>query len=175
MRTPASPWSLRPYMLRAMSLLSTLPRRWRSFRQVGWGRRALMAEAACCLLGARLALVFVPFSKLARRLGDFVPAGDPRVGAAAAPVGPREAALARDVSWAVTRGARYVPFKAVCLPQAMAARMMLSRRGVSSAMHFGAATGGAKPLEAHAWLDAAGVKVTGYPVERRYAEIACFV
>jgi hypothetical protein len=75
----------------------------------------------------------------------------------------------------VTRGALYVPFKAVCLPQAMAARIMLGRRGVASALHFGAAKGETKPLDAHAWLDAAGVKVTGYPVALRFAEIACFV
>jgi hypothetical protein len=33
----------------------------------------------------------------------------------------------------------------------------------------------AKPLDAHAWLDAAGVEVTGYPVAENFAEIACFV
>ena len=75
----------------------------------------------------------------------------------------------------MTRAARYVPFKAVCLPQAMAARVMLERRGVKSVMHFGAAKGTDKPLDAHAWLDAAGVKVTGYPVAENFAEIACFV
>ena len=75
----------------------------------------------------------------------------------------------------MTRSARYVPFKAVCLPQAMAARVMLKRRGVPSVMHFGAARGDDKPLDAHAWLDAAGVEVTGYPVADKFAEIACFV
>jgi hypothetical protein len=75
----------------------------------------------------------------------------------------------------VTRAARYVPFRAVCLPQAMAARLMLKRRGIASTMHFGAAKGEAKPLDAHAWLDAAGVEVTGFPVAEKFAEIACFV
>jgi hypothetical protein len=153
----------------------TIARRWRNFRQTGWRRRGLIAEAACWLLVSRLALIFVPFPKLAKRIGDFVPPADPRVAAAGAPVGPDAAALARDVSWAVTRGAIYVPFRAVCLPQAMAARIMLKRRGVASAMHFGAARGKDKPLDAHAWLDAAGVKVTGYPVANQFAEIACFV
>ncbi len=134
-----------------------------------------MLEAAACLLVARLALIFVPFPRLARRLGAFVPPTDLRVSRAAAPVGPGAAAIARDVSWAVTRGAVYVPFRAVCLPQAMAARMMLRRRGVASAMHFGASKRPNEPLEAHAWLDAAGVQVTGYPVASAYAEIACFV
>jgi hypothetical protein len=30
-------------------------------------------------------------------------------------------------------------------------------------------------LDAHAWLDAAGVEVTGYPVANTCTEIACFV
>ena len=52
---------------------------------------------------------------------------------------------------------------------------MLKRRGVGSVLHFGAAKGEQKPLDAHAWLDAAGVEVTGYPVAAKFTEIACFV
>jgi hypothetical protein len=52
---------------------------------------------------------------------------------------------------------------------------MLSRRGVASVLHFGAAKGLEKPIDAHAWLDAAGIEVTGYPVADQFAEIACFV
>ena len=61
------------------------------------------------------------------------------------------------------------------MPQAMAAHTMLKRRGVASVMHFGAAKSKEKSLEAHAWLDAAGVEVTGYPIAKNFAEIACFV
>ena len=141
------------------------------FRQVGPRRRALVAEAVLCLLLAWLALIFVPFPKLARRLGRFVPPDEARR-LAAAPAAP-QVQLAADVGWAVTRAARYVPFRAVCLPQAMAARLMLAR--LTSTMHFGAARGEDRPLDAHAWLDAAGVEVTGYPVANRFAEVACFV
>lgn len=145
----------------------------RRFAQVDNRRRALVVEAVACLLLARLGLIFVPFPKLARWLGDFVPPSDPRVLAARART--VQAGTAEEIGWAVTRSARYVPFKAVCLPQAMAARVMLKRRGVSSVLHFGAARGQDKPLDAHAWLDAAGVDVTGYPVAQNFAEIACFV
>lgn len=145
------------------------------FRQIDSRRRALLAEAVACLFTARLALIFVPFPRLARRLGAFVPPADARVAQARSPSAEADARLAIDIGWAVTRAARYVPFKAVCLPQAMAARVMLKRRGVKSVMHFGAAKGTEKPLDAHAWLDAAGVEVTGYPVAKNFAEIACFV
>ena len=142
-------------------------------RQVGPRRRALVAEAVLCLLLARLALVFIPFPSLARRLGRFVPPEEARRFAAEPTA--RHARLAADIGWAVTRAARNVPFRAVCLPQAMAARVMLERRGISSTMHFGAAKSTKTAFDAHAWLDAAGVEVTGYPVAKQFAEIACFV
>jgi hypothetical protein len=145
------------------------------FRQIDNRRRALLAEAVVGLLVARLALIFVPFPRLARRLGTFVPPSDARVAAVRTATTPDEAQRAEEIGWAVTRAARYVPFRAVCLPQAMAARVMLERRSVKSVMHFGAAKGQDKPLDAHAWLDAAGVEVTGYPVAAQFAEIGCFV
>jgi hypothetical protein len=144
------------------------------FRQIDNRRRALLVEAVAYLFAARLALIFIPFPRLARRLGTFVPPTDPRAAQAATPVAPEQAQLAEDIGWAVTRSARYLPFKAVCLPQAMAARIMLKRRGIESIMHFGAAKGLDK-LDAHAWLDAAGVEITGYPVSEKFAEIGCFV
>ena len=145
------------------------------FGQIDNRRRALLPEAVLYLLVARLALIFIPFPVLARRLGSFVPPSDARVSQVRAPAPADQSECAAAVSWAVTRAARYVPFKAVCLPQAMAAQVMLRRRGIKSAMHFGAAKGTEKPLDAHAWLDAAGVEVTGYPVAENFAEIACFV
>jgi hypothetical protein len=75
----------------------------------------------------------------------------------------------------VALAARNVPFKAVCLPQAMAAKAMLDRRGITSVMHFGAGFGTTKSIDSHAWLDARGVPVTGYPISPGTAEIACFV
>jgi hypothetical protein len=145
------------------------------FKQIDNRRRGLVFEAVGFLLAARLALIFVPFPRLARHLGSFVPPTDPRADAGRTMAGLEQTESAKAVSWAVTRAARYVPFNAVCLPQAMAAQVMLKRRGIKSVMHFGAGRGDDKPIDAHAWLDAAGVEVTGYPVAEGFAEIACFV
>ena len=157
-----------------MARLRSIRHRLRRFAQIGVRQRALLIEAALLLLAARAALLAVPFPRLARRLGDFVPPSDPRA-ARSNERSEAQARLAEEVSWAVTRAAVHVPFDAVCLPQAMAARVMLKRRGIASVMHFGAAKGGDKPLDTHAWLDAAGTQVTGYPVAEKFAEIACFV
>ncbi|HEY0107198.1 MAG TPA: lasso peptide biosynthesis B2 protein [Rhizomicrobium sp.] len=147
----------------------------RRFAKVGGDRRRLVVEAVLYLLAARLALVVIPFPRLAKRLGAFVPPSDPRAKTKGDEAPAEHAALAREIGWAVTRAARHVPFRAVCLPQAMAAQFMLRGRGVATVLHFGAGRGADKPLEAHAWLDAAGVEVTGYPVPLHLAEIACFV
>lgn len=150
-------------------------RRFVRFAQIGNRRRVLLVEAVTWLLLARLSLIFVSFPKLARHLGTVVAPTDTRALLARSENSHEDAHLAEEIGWAVTRAARHVPFKAVCLPQAMAARVMLKRRGVDSVLHFGARIGQDKPIDAHAWLDAAGVEVTGYPVANSFAEIACFV
>jgi hypothetical protein len=73
----------------------------------------------------------------------------------------------RAVAWAVAKTAARLPIGARCLAQALAARAMLKRRGIGSTMHIGVARADATSLEAHAWLEAADIEVTGYPVPPR--------
>ncbi|MDF7775344.1 lasso peptide biosynthesis B2 protein [Sphingomonas sp. AOB5] len=143
--------------------------------QVDWRERALLAEASAQLLAARLRIAILPFRTIAKDLGTFVPPADSRIAAARAPAPEDLRHAAEKIGWAVTRAAVHVPFKAVCLPQAMAAHAMLKRRGIGSAVHFGARRSDEKPIDAHAWLDAAGVEVTGYPVAAGMKEIGAFV
>ena len=158
-----------------MARLRLIHRLLRRFAELESSKRLLLAEALLGLIRARASLAFVSFPGLAQRLGTLVaPTGSPRE-TPNTQLDPAQISIAQDVSWAVTRAARYAPFKAVCLPQAMAAHRMLSRRGVASTMHFGAGRRDGNDLDAHAWLDAAGVEVTGYPVDERLAEIACFI
>jgi hypothetical protein len=143
--------------------------------QVDWRERGLLVEASAMLLAARVRLFVFPFRTIARRLGTFVPPADTRVAERRAPAPAEQALVAKQVGWAVVSAARHVPFKAVCLPQAMAAHAMLKRRGIASAVHFGAQKSSEKPIDAHAWLDAAGVEVTGYPLSEGMTEIGAFV
>jgi hypothetical protein len=149
-------------------------RKIRTLAGAGWRRQALVAEACASMLAARL-LLLLPFPRVARRLGEFVAPGDPRVAQRAAATTADQAATARAIGWAVKSAAPFMPFRSVCLQQAMAAQAMLRRRGIASVMHFGASPSDARAIEAHAWLDAAGVKVTGYPIPRDMGKIACFV
>jgi hypothetical protein len=154
---------------------SDIPRKVKTLAGAGWRRQLLVVEACASMLAARTTLLVLPFPRVARRLGEFVAPADPRVAERAAATTPDQAAIARTVGWAVRSAAPFMPFRSVCLQQAMAAHAMLRRRGVASVMHFGASANGARAIDAHAWLDAAGVKVTGYPIPRDMGEIACFV
>jgi hypothetical protein len=158
-------------MARRRSIRSRL----RRVFQLDLADRALLAEAAICLGLARLALRFAPFRHVGRRLGVFVSPQEARARAAVLRDPPCAALLAERVGWAVRAAARNVPFAAVCLPQAIAARVMLRRRGVASVLHFGVGSATGESFDAHAWLDAAGVEVTGFPVAGAFTEIGCFV
>ena len=91
-------------------------------------RRAAV-EAAVLLALARVLVSFVPMRRWRRWL-NAAPAD-----AGGDPAGRRT--LGREVGGIVQRVAVRLPFRAACLPQAMAAQWMLRRRGVSSRLTFG--------------------------------------
>jgi Transglutaminase-like superfamily len=112
-------------------------------------QRLLLLEATLLLGAARLVLVTVPFGRIAPWLQRAPDSPEP------------DTATVLDVRQAVTVAARNVPWNAVCLPQAMAAKAMLARRGQGSALHLGAGKAEAGGFMAHAWLVAGGEIVIG--------------
>lgn len=66
----------------------------------------------------------------------------------------------QEISWAVDCVSRAVP-GATCLTQALAAQILLSRRGHASRLRIGVARGPGGGLLAHAWLETNGVVVLG--------------
>ncbi len=68
------------------------------------------------------------------------------------------------VSWAIVTAARNVPWRADCLPQAMAAVRWLMRAGYRPQVSLGVArnTGSvSEPLRAHAWVTIDSLVITG--------------
>lgn len=119
------------------------------FLSLGGTERLLLLEATLFLALARIALLVMPFRYIAPRL-ERMPE---QAGA--------DPAAILAVREAVMTAARNVPWNAVCLPQAMACKTMLARRGQGSALHLGAAIDDRKGLMAHAWLVAGGTVVVG--------------
>jgi transglutaminase superfamily protein len=141
---------------------------WRRFRSQPWRKRVLLLEAAVWIVAARLAILIVPFPRIARRMGGM-----------RLPEPPSEQFIpgqtsARDVSWAIERVAPVLPFQVVCLPRALAAWQMLQRRGVPARLHFGVVRTNPNQRQAHAWLDSCGVEVCGYPEAFDCVEIGFF-
>jgi hypothetical protein len=126
-----------------------LRRKLRTFLHMSAAERRLIYEAALMLALARLIVLTVPFRVITPWLRR-APAG-----------------MSCDQRWllavrqAVTIAARNVPWNSVCLPQALAAKAMLARRGCGSTFHLGAAFDSNGKLIAHAWLVAGGQVVVG--------------
>lgn len=132
-----------------MSLRNKLSR----VRHMSGAERWLIAEAVFSLGAARAMILLVPFRWIAPWL-ERKPRGSGR------PTEP-DPVLTGSVRRAVTITANHVPWNAVCLPQAMAAKFMLARRGCPSTLHLGVARTGADALTAHAWLEAGNAIVVG--------------
>ncbi len=129
-----------------MSLLD----RWHSWRATPVEMRRFLVEATLQLLRARLLIAF----SLRRSLPALL-----------VPIAPGDAAppeqLGRDIRYILSIAARTVPWRSLCLPNAIAAKHMLSRRGYSSTLHLGVGHHASGDPHAHAWLEAGGRIVTG--------------
>lgn len=126
--------------------------------------RRLLLEAAFGLTAAQLQVRLLGFKRLSHGLGAHM-AEAPR----AEPEAVREA---RRVRSALDVAARNLPWKPVCLPQAIAAVRMLRRRGIASTLYLGVDR--TRNLDAHAWVRVGGVVVTGGPVDERFAVVSTF-
>lgn len=62
---------------------------------------------------------------------------------------------------AVSRAAGLLPWRPTCLPQALAARLMLRRRGIDFESHLGVIK--TSPFKAHAWVTVRGTPIVGGP------------
>ena len=82
----------------------------------------------------------------------------------------------RLVRRAVARAARNLPLELLCLPQALAAKRMLARRGIVSDLRIGVerpdeASAGDGPRAFHAWLVAGDRFVTGDCDEASFCQL----
>lgn len=133
--------------------------------------RGLAIEALVLLAVSRIALGVLPFRVAMPWLGLRLQRG------AATPEGegPQVAPIVPLVADAVHRAATVAPFRAVCLQQAVAAALMLRRRGYAAHIHFGVAKDADGNMIAHAWSRCQGKLVTGGRQMPDYQPISMFV
>lgn len=122
----------------------------RRFYRLEHRDRGLVVEAVLLVAIAEAGLRTLSFVSL-RRLFD----GVKRLRARSKPSAPR-------IAWALDAAAQVLPGRS-CLKDALAADVMLCRRGHPSTLRLGVkkAPGPAVPLEAHAWVESDGAIVAG--------------
>lgn len=133
------------------------------------GELLWMAEAMFWITCARLLIRFVPFRRWRHWMGPI--GAIPGHGAPDAD----QQALARRTRRCVKRMAVHAPLRANCLPQAMATRWMLARRGVATELHIGARTATraaeGKPVDLHAWILCGPLCLAGGDQRRQFAAL----
>ncbi|MBK1664463.1 hypothetical protein CKO38_05665 [Rhodospirillum rubrum] len=135
--------------------------------------RWLAVEGLAMLAVSRAVLALLPFRIAMRWLGLRL---DRRTGIAVDEAGETPATPSvLLVGTAVRRAAAIAPFRAVCLQQAVAAALMLRRRGHKAQVHFGVTRDHDGMITAHAWTRCQGQVVTGEQGMARYRPISVFV
>jgi hypothetical protein len=143
------------------------------FARLGPRRLALLVEAVTALVIARLIVATRPPARVARRFGQPLADGVETQGAAHRA---RDAECAADIGWAIRCAAANVPFRALCVEQALAARTLLDRRAIEAIVHYGIAppAGDSDGMRAHVWVSAAGEEISGYPLRPAFRDVARF-
>jgi hypothetical protein len=139
----------------------------RKYLRRSWRDRLWLIEATVCLGLARLAIGVLPFRWLAPYLGQQQwesPATDV----------PDASEHVRRISHTVLTMSQHVPWQSTCLVQAIAAKMMLQRRGTCSTLYLGVAKDGDEGLLAHAWLRSGTTILTGGPGWERFTVVSTF-
>ena len=121
------------------------------WRRLSAARRAAVFEGLAAVAFVRLTLRLVPW-----RMWEGGGVRFPRARTSRSRAQPS----VEDIAWAVRRVSRAVP-GATCLTQALAARLLLSRRGYDSRLEIGVTRVPGSRLRAHAWLKTNDLVVIG--------------
>ena len=114
--------------------------------------KRLLVEAIFTVGAIRVGLWLLPFRTLRRLLKSINRKNLEMQG--------EDLAQIEKAVWAVGAVSRYVPM-ATCLTQALAAQILLSRRGCPVRLHIGVAKSQKGRLEAHAWVESQGQVIIG--------------
>ncbi len=150
-------------MVRFFPVIPSLIFGWMMKRKLTGKDFLLFAEAWVFLAKARWLLLFRPFNKIVPMLKN-----DPAVSVEA------DNALLQLVKLSIARASVKSPWRTKCFEQALAARMMLGKRGIASRIYFGVKKNDDSALSAHAWLQSGNITVTGWQKITEYTVVATF-
>ena len=138
------------------------------FMSLKLDKKLLLAEAVVLLGISRAVLKVVEFKRIAPYLGQHM---NKHTKDADSEI---SISKAGQVRWAVSVMSKYTPWESKCLVQAMAAKIMLRRRGIKSTIYLGVARDGQGKMIAHAWLESCGRILTGAAGADRFTVVSVF-
>jgi hypothetical protein len=143
----------------------------RRFRALPRFTRYWFAPAWLLLGVARSLIILLSFRRLAPCLGSLN-----RDGAVIPLLEDRQETRAAQLKDLLRLVSRHTPWTSNCLPQALAARVLLGLHRIPFAVCFGVQRDGPDDvISAHAWVVAGRVAVSGGNGFDEYAVVACFV
>lgn len=150
-----------------MQILSRLARKVKTFASIDNGRRRRFVQALLYTGMYRAFILFVPFNKLKKRMGNQKEESSKEVDI-------NSYRTAKEVAWAVTQAARHTPWESKCLVQALTAQRMMKSRGISTTIYLGVKKSNNDEMMAHAWIRCGSYYITGGSNKQGYAVVAKF-
>lgn len=141
-------------------------RRLRKFLLLSGAERWLLIKAAILLGSIRLGLRPVPLRTLRRILA--------RLTNTPIPLRNPKRFSVKNVVWSVETAGRLMPWARTCLTQALAAQVLLLRRGYPAKLHIGVVKGDEDQFLAHAWVESGSEVVIGGHEFERYTPLAAW-
>jgi hypothetical protein len=147
-----------------------IARKARSFLCLPISDQVLFMFAYGLLGAARLTLLALPFRRIAPWLGERI-----LVAGFSYLLDAVQIRQARRIGRLVRLAAGYTPWKSRCLVQAMAAMVLLSRKHIPYTLYLGVTVNEVEGMQAHAWVSAGPVYVTGYDGFRYFTMVSAFI
>ena len=122
-------------------------------------------EAWCLLHLAKLVILFMPFKKIASRIGRLKVESTHDLQSMEKPT---------QIEHAVRRASRYTLHESKCYDQALTAKALLGQMGLPATIYFGLAKKGENQLSAHAWVRCGNTIITGKARMERFTVVTCF-
>lgn len=139
-------------------------RRFQTFLRLPWPDQLLLIQSMIVLIMVVLGLRVFPWSTLQRLLLK------PDIRRAKYTSESRPSAM--QIARTIRTASRFIP-KASCLPQALAAQMMLTRRAYPAELQIGVARNEVGQLAAHAWVTSTnGIVIGNIPERDRFVRLS---
>ena len=123
-------------------------------------------ESLFILTWVKLQLIFLPYSRWGLRHAHFQ--------CETLKYSPDNPDQIRAIGRAITLVARYLPWHAKCLDQALCAAYMLAFRKLPSTLYFGMLKNAKKEWIAHAWVRTGDQWVVGYDAKNAYTVVGSY-